>query len=173
MDFNPRMLKYVEIHGPLPCPLHMLDRMPADSFLGHGVKPGSIRVDSTISPLFLWSSEWCKAKGPNSLQSHRFCFIFWVLFLVVSAFINTPKAMWVWINTYKYTILTGMNIQLNQLFWCSPGVLLVLTHCHVWSPGSAHGPGRALIDSFCEKKRKRPAMAAMEPQFSGHMHGNF
>jgi len=25
-----------------------------------------------------------------------------------------------------------MNIQLNQLFWCSPGVLLVLTHCHMY-----------------------------------------
>ena len=30
------------------------------------------------------------------------------------------------------TIFRGMNIQLNQLFWCSPGVLLVLTHCHMY-----------------------------------------
>ena len=30
------------------------------------------------------------------------------------------------------TIFRGMNIHLQyQLFWCSPGVLLVLTHCHI------------------------------------------
>ena len=84
--------------------------------------------------------------------------------------------MWVWINTYKYTILTGMNIQLNQLFWCSPGVLLVLTHCHVWSPGSAHGPGRALIDSFCEKnenvRRWRPWSHSLAGICTGISRGN-
>ena len=29
------------------------------------------------------------------------------------------------------TIFSGMNIHKSQLFWCSPGVLLVLTHCHL------------------------------------------
>ena len=40
--------------------------------------------------------------------------------------------IWVWINTYTiHTIFRGMNIHKSQLFWCSPEVLLVLTHCHI------------------------------------------
>ena len=76
-----------------------------------------------------------KAKGPNSLQSHRFSF----LSLVFGG-----------ISVYKHP------------------------QSHVWSPGSAHGPGRALIDSFCEKndnvRRWRPWTHSLA---LGHMHGNF
>ena len=39
------------------------------------------------------------------------------------------QSMWLWINTY--TIFSGMNIHKSQLFWGSPGVPWVLTHCHV------------------------------------------
>ena len=45
-------------------------------------------------------------------------------------------SIWLWINTYENTIYiySGMNIHVNPaiLMW-TEGVLLVLTHCHIWT----------------------------------------
>ena len=43
----------------------------------------------------------------------------------------SPKK-WVWINTYENSIFRGMNIHLLAILMWTTGVLLVLTHCHVF-----------------------------------------
>ena len=42
----------------------------------------------------------------------------------IGALFRHPKRgqIWLWINTYKNTIFSGMNIHKSQLFSCSPGV---------------------------------------------------
>ena len=40
-------------------------------------------------------------------------------------------AIWDWINTYKNTIFSGMNIHKSQIFWCELQGYRVLTHPHM------------------------------------------
>jgi hypothetical protein len=42
------------------------------------------------------------------------------------------STIWVWINTYFFTIFSGMNIHKSQLFWCELQGYKVLTHCHMY-----------------------------------------
>ena len=39
--------------------------------------------------------------------------------------------IWGWVNTYKNTIFSGMNIHKSQLFWCELQGYKVLTHCQI------------------------------------------
>jgi len=39
---------------------------------------------------------------------------------------------WVWINTYFYTIFSGLFTSIYQLFWCEQKGYLVLTHPQIW-----------------------------------------
>ena len=45
--------------------------------------------------------------------------------------ITGGEVIWLWINTYENTILSGMNIHKSQLFWCELQGYKVLTHCHI------------------------------------------
>ena len=57
----------------------------------------------------------------------------------IGALFRHPKRgqIWLWINTYKNTIFSGMNIHKSQLFWGSLGTR-VLTHSHISQSAGQH-----------------------------------
>ena len=53
---------------------------------------------------------------------------------ILLLWIKTYQYIWLWINTYKNTIFSGMNIHFNPaMTWGSLGTR-VLTHWNLWSP---------------------------------------
>ena len=72
--------------------------------------------------------------------------------------------MWLWSRSHgprwphrhmgmdQYLLIPFLGgwTSIYQLFWCSPGVLLVLTHCHIWCLAS--GPVRS---SFCRSQANK------------------